>query len=229
MGRSSFSSLHLRIFSAIVLIPLVLWIIWRGEVAFALMLLAAAGVTLYEWGSMARRMSRPALLLVAGVLYVLVSYTCYFLLREEYSFELTMACMIMVWASDSGAYFTGKAIGGPKLAPLVSPNKTWAGFFGAMAAPAIVALIWMAVHGFEDHAPGTRVMIFALGGLAGALTGVIGQGGDLLVSLMKRRSGLKDSGALIPGHGGILDRIDSLMPNAVFFYLIARIADYAHS
>ncbi len=220
MGSFNFSSLRLRLFSAIILMPLVLWIIWRGEIAFALMLLAAAGITLYEWTSMVRRMSRPVPLVLVGLLYVLISYASYYLLREQYSFELTMACMVLVWASDIGAYFTGKALGGPKLAPVISPNKTWAGFIGAMLTPALVAVCWLFLHGFEDRTAGTQILIYALGFLTGASMGVIGQGGDLLISMMKRRSGLKDSGYLIPGHGGILDRIDSLMPNAVFFYLI---------
>lgn len=224
MGRFNSASLRLRLFSALVLMPLVLWIIWTGEVAFALMLLAAAGITLYEWASMARRMALPMLFIPIGVFYVLVSYASYYLLREQYSFELTMACMVLVWASDSGAYFTGKIVGGPKLAPHVSPNKTWAGFFGAMLAPALVAGLWLFLHGVEDR----PAMVYAFGFLAGAAMGAIGQGGDLLISMMKRRSGLKDSGHLIPGHGGILDRIDSLMPNAVFFYLIVRAVDYAY-
>lgn len=192
------------------------------------MLAGAAAVTLYEWTGMARRLPRPAPAILIGIVYVLVSFSCYYLLREQYSFELTMACMVLVWASDSGAYFTGKIIGGPKLAAGISPNKTWAGFFGAALAPALVAVLWLFLHGFSDRPAGAQFLIYTAGFLTGALIGVIGQGGDLLISMMKRRSGLKDSGHLIPGHGGLLDRIDSLMPNAVFFYLIVRAADYAY-
>ncbi|MCC6597381.1 MAG: phosphatidate cytidylyltransferase [Alphaproteobacteria bacterium] len=228
MSRFDLSSLRQRIFSAIILIPAVLWAIWTGQTAFAAMLLIGAAITLYEWSAMARKLPRPSLYFSLGLVYIAISYCSYYLLREQYSFEYTMACMVLVWASDSGAYFAGKTIGGPKLAIGISPNKTWAGFFGALLTPAVVAVIWLLAHNALSPSPSMPAIIYIAGFLTGALMGAIGQGGDLLISMMKRKSGVKDSGNLIPGHGGLLDRIDSLMPNAVIFYLIIKAVDYAY-
>ena len=116
---------------------------------------------------------------------------------------------VVVWATDSGAYAFGRLIGGAKLAPRISPNKTWAGFVGGlllatMAGPALAAIAiaagWLA-SGLD----------FLLLALVSALMSLLGQGGDLAESALKRRFGAKDSGRLIPGHGGLFDRVDSLL------------------
>ena len=110
--------------------------------------------------------------------------------------------LCVTWAADIGAYFTGRAIGGPRLAPAISPNKTWSGFFGGMAAAAAVgAGIGLA---FGSHGGAAA----AAAALAVALAAVVG---DLAESGMKRHFGAKDAGNLIPGHGGVLDRLDSLL------------------
>jgi phosphatidate cytidylyltransferase len=116
---------------------------------------------------------------------------------------LVLFVFLVVWGSDIGAYFAGRGLGGPKLAPAISPNKTWAGFWGGLALSACIALVWNASMGHS-----TRPGIVAV--LATGLS-LLGQGGDLFESMMKRRFGVKDSGNLIPGHGGMLDRIDALL------------------
>ena len=109
--------------------------------------------------------------------------------------------VLLVWASDVGAYAVGRLIGGPRLAPLVSPSKTWAGALGGLAAAALVgSVVAVAVGG------GTGIAALVAAGLAVAC-----QAGDLLESWAKRRFGVKDSGRLIPGHGGLLDRLDGLL------------------
>ncbi|MDQ8754834.1 phosphatidate cytidylyltransferase [Sphingosinicella sp. LHD-64] len=121
-------------------------------------------------------------------------------------YGLVFWAMIVTWATDIGAYFAGRAIGGPKLAPRISPNKTWAGLFGGIVAAAVAG--WL-VAGLE---------IFALGApflWLGAPMAVLAQAGDLYESWEKRRAGVKDSGTLLPGHGGVLDRVDGLLPVAV--------------
>jgi len=116
----------------------------------------------------------------------------------------------VVWATDIGAYLVGRTIGGPKLAPIISPNKTWAGLFGGMALAAVFGYGVAASFGARHTG--------IAGGLAVLLAGV-SQLGDLFESHIKRRSGVKESGGLIPGHGGVLDRIDGLVFAALFFVL----------
>jgi len=108
----------------------------------------------------------------------------------------------LVWATDTGAYVAGRTIGGPKLAPRISPNKTWAGLFGGMAAAGLVGLAAAAL------VAGVSPWIAAL--LSAALA-IVEQAGDLFESAVKRRFGVKDSSNLIPGHGGVLDRVDGLL------------------
>jgi phosphatidate cytidylyltransferase len=127
-----------------------------------------------------------------------------FLRGQPLGFVLALWTLAIVWATDIGAYFAGRAIGGPKLAPTISPNKTWAGLAGGMIAAGIVgALITQFGH----------LPAFALW-LAPFLA-VVAQLGDLLESGMKRHVGVKDSGKILPGHGGLLDRIDGLLPVAI--------------
>jgi phosphatidate cytidylyltransferase len=120
--------------------------------------------------------------------------------------------LLIIWAADIGAYFSGRAIGGKKLAPTISPGKTWAGFFGGLISAALVA----AVAG--TFLPGIDASLLQLA-ILGTLTAVVSVGGDLFISMHKRTVGLKDTGRIFPGHGGVLDRLDSLLAGAPFFVL----------
>ena len=111
--------------------------------------------------------------------------------------------LALVWATDIGAYAAGRAIGGPKLAPKLSPNKTWAGLIGGVALASLLAI---GLH----YAYGLPVRLT----LATPLLAVLAQAGDLYESWLKRRAGVKDSGTLVPGHGGVLDRLDGVVPVA---------------
>lgn len=114
----------------------------------------------------------------------------------------------VVWTTDVAAYFTGRAIGGPKLWPSVSPNKTWSGFCGGAVGGALAGWLVMFVGANLVDAP----HMGAMGVLAvSLLASIVGQGGDLAESALKRRAGVKDSGRIIPGHGGVLDRVDSFL------------------
>jgi phosphatidate cytidylyltransferase len=119
-------------------------------------------------------------------------------------FAMVFWVMIVTWATDIFAYFAGRSIGGPKLAPRVSPNKTWAGLIGGMAGAGVCG--WLAARGFELDGPFLWL---------GAPMGLIAQLGDLYESWAKRRAGIKDSGSILPGHGGVLDRLDGLLAVAV--------------
>jgi phosphatidate cytidylyltransferase len=130
---------------------------------------------------------------------------------------LLLGFMATVWISDSAAYFTGRALGKHKLAPDISPSKTWEGVAGALVAVSIYALTWSYIVGEEAHGMLLVPLLLVL-----VMMGVIG---DLFESLMKRHAGVKDSGNILPGHGGILDRIDALtstLPIAVLSLLFLQ-------
>ena len=123
---------------------------------------------------------------------------------------------VVIWTTDIGAYTVGRLAGGPKLATRISPNKTWSGFFGGLGLATACGAILLAELGLVA-APGA---IFASGGVS-----LVGQAGDLLESWIKRRFGVKDTGKLIPGHGGLLDRVDSLITASVItalFVVVGR-------
>jgi len=156
---------------------------------------------------------RRSMLLALGALYIGLPVMALIWLRDvgEMGMETTFWLLALVWAADSGAYATGRIIGGPKLAPAISPNKTWAGLAGCVLSAAIVGAVTANILGFASMANLT---------LASAVIGAVSQGGDLVESWIKRRQKVKDTGALIPGHGGLLDRVDALMAAAVAAALI---------
>ena len=124
---------------------------------------------------------------------------------------LLFAC---VWTADTLAYFAGRTFGGPKLMPSVSPNKTWSGFFGAVFGGLVGAVLLFHFSGLDN---------LMAAGLLGAAIGGLEQGGDLFESAAKRKFGIKDSGSIIPGHGGVLDRVDGLVAAAVAAWLFGAI------
>lgn len=124
---------------------------------------------------------------------------------------LILLVFASVWGADTFAYFSGRTIGGPKLAPSISPKKTWAGFIGGLVGAGVVAyfVVWC-----FDRQPSTGFWMFV------ALMAIIGQAGDLLESSLKRHFDIKDSGKIIPGHGGVLDRVDGLITVAVATWIL---------
>ena len=174
--------------------------------------LLAAGFLLVWW--LARRPS-----LAAGIPYLGVAALALYWLRGdgEAGRANMLFVLLVVWASDIGAYAAGRLIGGPKLAPRVSPSKTWAGAAGGLlAAMAVGAATAEALHG------GSLVRILPIA----AGVGIAAQLGDLLESAVKRHYGVKDSGRLIPGHGGLLDRLDGLLTAAPAAAAVAIVAGH---
>lgn len=173
------------------------------------------GVLMFVWGVSivaAWRAGRLTWWALAGVPYVAVPILALGLLRQgQWGLQAVLWIMVVVWAADIGAFFAGRIIGGPKLAPKISPKKTWAGLGGAVIAAMLFSLVMWRASGLEN-----TPMALSLG----ALMGIIEQMGDLFESAAKRRFGRKDSGNLIPGHGGILDRVDGLVAAAVAACLI---------
>jgi phosphatidate cytidylyltransferase len=129
---------------------------------------------------------------VAGVAFIAIVHD------PEWGRQTLAVAIVAVAATDIGAYFTGKAFGGPKLAPKISPKKTWAGLIGGIASACLLTIGMSQIFGFPVW----------LGAALGAGLAVISQSGDLFESAIKRRFGVKDSGGIIPGHGGLFDRVD---------------------
>lgn len=217
-----------RIVSALLIAPVFLYVLIAGGYALTLWLIVAFFISLFEWYGLAKK--RPLFLLVmaCGFVYMALSYSSFFALREAYSVNALLLFLGMIWFSDIGAYFVGKTCGGPKLIQHISPNKTWSGFGGALFFPALFGIVWSFSVDLEilfsaDFSWYSKGIIVALLGVS---MGIIGQAGDLLISSVKRQAGVKDTGTLIPGHGGLLDRIDSMLLGApVFLILITLLSD----
>jgi phosphatidate cytidylyltransferase len=179
-------------------------------VAAASLASPAAGVALIAAGCvgdyMAARVSgrvHPRWI-AAGTVYIGLPCIAIVWLRGQPAGQAVILwLMLSVWATDTGAYFAGRLVGGPRLAPRLSPKKTWAGLIGAAVSAAVVGLV---LPTFDGGAPSPAALA-----VAGAVLALVAQAGDLAKSYAKRRFGVKDSSHLIPGHGGLLDRVDGLL------------------
>ena len=175
-----------------------------GGYYFAVLVAAAATAMFYEWTRIVRGWG--AAWNVAGFIYALIPALALLWVRDRAidGLALVLWVFIVTWATDIGAFFVGRAFGRAKLAPSISPNKTVAGLYGGMAGAALLAGIWTLLTGL-----GVALLVLA------PLFALAAQAGDLFESGMKRRAGVKDSGTWLPGHGGLLDRLDGLVPVAV--------------
>lgn len=221
------TTLGKRILSAALIAPLFLLALYIGDWMLAIWLIIAFGISVYEWYFLARKNTFFIPVLILGVIYMSLSYGSFLALREVYSLNIIILFMGMIWSSDIGAYFAGKTIGGAKLLPSISPNKTWSGFGGALFSPALFAVIWVYFMGLGVQF--TDINPFFLPFIAitfGIITGSVGQAGDLLISFLKRQAGVKDTGHLIPGHGGLLDRIDSMLLATPIFFISLTLLSY---
>ncbi|MEM1398243.1 MAG: phosphatidate cytidylyltransferase [Pseudomonadota bacterium] len=156
----------------------------------------------------------------AGVLYLGLAAVAIVAIRLPLPDGLQWSIFLcaVVWGTDIGAYIVGRTVGGVRLAPAISPGKTWSGLFGGVIAAILAGLC----VGLFFGSPALASLAF----IALALT-LISQAGDLLESFFKRRSGADDSGWLIPGHGGILDRVDGLMPAAMLLWVVVAVVGWA--
>lgn len=194
------NELLVRSVAGAILILLALGTAFLGGYAFAVMVALAAVAIFHEWLRLVA--NRGIGWKVAGFLYALVPALALLWIRDRapQGLELLLWVFIVTWTTDIGAYFAGRAIGGPKLAPGISPNKTVAGLIGGMLSAGLAGYAWVEL---------ARLPL-VLVGLA-PLFALAAQGGDLFESWMKRRAGVKDSGSWLPGHGGALDRLDGLV------------------
>jgi phosphatidate cytidylyltransferase len=156
-----------------------------------------------------------------GFVYLGLMFGFLLALRREHSAWVVAGVVLVTKACDTGAYFTGKAIGRHKLIPWLSPGKTWEGLFGGIALAAGAAVGGVALHRHVFGGAGVGGMGLGIAALIGGVLAVVGQAGDLLESVFKRDAGLKDSGATLPGMGGVLDVLDSILLAApVAFWML---------
>jgi phosphatidate cytidylyltransferase len=202
------------VISSAVLAPIAILVAWIGGVPFVVFWTVAASIVLWEWSALVKNAGEIdkslgwfAGWMVGGLVYAGVLLLCPIVLRGDPALGLAAMLFVfaIVWVTDIAAYFVGRAVGGPKLWPAVSPNKTWsgavAGTLGGVAAGLLVVKLAELVV-----APMLVIVALALS--------VAAQLGDLLESAIKRHFGAKDAGQLIPGHGGLMDRLDGFLTAA---------------
>ena len=212
-----------RIISGVIMAGLLLGDLWMGAGWFTALLAVGAVILWREYARMiwnGWRSSRARLLwVIFGLAYFGAAIFGLWRARNtEDGFFIAMLLFGVVWATDIGAFVSGRAIGGPKIAPSISPSKTWAGFAGGSGAVMLVVIgaLW-----WKLDLPPTRWNIYLPACLvACVLIAAVAQAGDFFESWLKRRAGMKDSGALIPGHGGLFDRVDGLLPVAIVFGIV---------
>ncbi len=199
----------LRTVSAVTMMVPALAAVYFGPPWFTALVLVGAVVMSWEWSRMC---GGDVKWMAAGALYICIPAGVLIWLRADAMPGMITILWLfaVVWSADIGAYISGRAIGGPKLAPRISPKKTWAGFIGGVSFATIVA------GGFAVYWEESPLSL----ALWGAVVAIASQAGDLLESAVKRHFGVKDSSALIPGHGGVLDRVDALVAGAVAIALL---------
>ncbi len=268
-AKGKFDGLLKRVYTALVLVPVVLGATYLGGFAFTFLLIGAAALMAHEWTGILRSTAhrRDSLWLTAFVVALLLAsvwrspaeaiqllilllflggFTAFaigvrmspivggllyigwpLLAAQHFRIEggdilgvlLVFYVLVSVWAVDTFAMFSGKIIGGPKLAPRLSPNKTWAGLMGGVIGAMIAAYLSFGV--IVGMAFGKADLTGLL--VLGAVLAVVAQAADLFQSGLKRKYGIKDSGAIFPGHGGILDRVDGLIGVLIFLHIISVI------
>ena len=201
-----------RILSSIFLIPLIIFLILQGSIVFIFFIIICFFITSYEWLNMSKKSSYSIL----GVFFLIFSfYSIYKLRINTYDDYLYLFFVITVCIStDIGGYFFGKTLKGPKLTK-ISPNKTYAGMIGSFLFSLIFSIIFINFVLDENLYLNWLILIILLSSIS--------QFGDIIISYFKRVSKIKDTGKIIPGHGGLLDRIDGMIfvfPVAYIFFLI---------
>ena len=210
--------LEARVRSSLMMVPVVLFAAIVGGLWFNLLVLIIAVLMSFEWQNITANIEGDADTRQKwhwrGVVYITIAGASLLWLRYLTTYHggwVVIWLLTVVWATDIGAFFAGSIIGGARLAPSISPGKTWAGLIGGAVLASLVGVLFA----ISSHMPTVGKLLWL-----SAATAVVSQGGDLLESYVKRLCGVKDSGSLIPGHGGVLDRVDGFVTAAPFAMLI---------
>jgi phosphatidate cytidylyltransferase len=209
-----------RIFSSIIIAPLTIYLIYKGSFIFFFFILLCYFISVYEW----TLMSKKKRYFLPGVIFLTFSFINVYLLRYNFSNEISLYLFFFVVITciftDIGGYLFGKVFKGPKLTK-ISPNKTIAGVIGSYLLP--IFFINFFFNNFFSNFFLNNTYIFKINiFILILLVSTVSQIGDLIISYFKRISNINDTGKIIPGHGGILDRIDGMIFAIPFFYFIIK-------
>ena len=207
-----------RISSSLILIPIVFFIIIEGSILFNLFISICFIITAYEWFQMSKLNNQK----IFGLFFIIFSFYTIYKIRNDFNqdyFHILLVAIICI-STDTGGYIFGKLLKGPKLTKL-SPNKTYAGVIGSFLLSIIITILFfelsLKIHNFRFT---EETFIFVL------VVSLVSQMGDIIISYFKRLFKVKDTGNIIPGHGGILDRIDGMIFAYPFSYIIFLIWNF---
>ena len=207
-----------RIITAVIGIPILLLAVYFGGWALVAPVMFLAGIAADEYFKLLYLMKCKHKLVygLLGVVYIAVGFLAFVGLRlQNPNWQQALLLLFTVWVTDTGAFEIGGRFGKHKMAPTISPNKSWEGAVGGLLVALLIA------GGYAVSALGINIM---MGLLIVSIGSVAGQIGDLIESKVKRLAGVKDSGSLFPGHGGVLDRFDSILLASPVVYLLLQLA-----
>ena len=202
-----------RLLSSLILIPIAIFLIIQGSVFFTFFLSILFLATSYEWLKMSKKNN---LLKILGIIFLLFSFYVAYKIREGESFKLFLFIVVICISTDIGGYIFGKIFKGPKLTK-ISPKKTYAGVIGSFLLSLVTGLTFIHYFGKDPtklNTEGLPLLLMIL------FISLVSQIGDLIISYFKRQSDIKNTGNIIPGHGGLLDRIDGMIFAFPFYYLL---------
>ena len=203
-----------RLITSLILIPISIFFIIKGSIFFIFFLCTLFLVTTYEWIIMSKKNN---LLKFLGIIFLIFSFYAAFEFRVNKDYKDFLFIIIICILTDIGGYIFGKILKGPKLTK-ISPKKTYAGVFGGFLLPLIAGLIFYQYQYTDEIPPqGLYFLIIIL------FISLISQIGDLIISYFKRKAKIKDTGKILPGHGGLLDRIDGMIFVFPTFFIILKI------
>jgi len=207
-----------RLFSSLILIPVVLFVIIEGSILFNLFIFICFIITAYEW----LQMSKLNIQKIFGLFFIIISFYTIYKIRNDFNqdyFRILLITIICI-STDTGGYVCGKLLKGPKLTKF-SPNKTYAGVIGSFLFSIIITILFFELTSkIYDYKYTEETFIFVLA------VSLVSQIGDIIISYFKRLFKVKDTGNIIPGHGGILDRIDGMIFAYPFSYIIFLIWNF---
>jgi len=198
-----------RIISSLVMVPIALFAIFSSQKLFIFLVIMVAVLMAFEWAEMSRKMPDKKKWRLIGFFYIAIPLYCAVAIRILDN-EILFWMFAIIWATDIFAFFAGRSLGGNKIAPEISPNKTWSGLIGGVVASMGIGLISAMIF------PGSIIFFLVIS----ILISIVEQISDLLESKFKRIFGVKDSGDIIPGHGGVLDRLDGMILVAPLVWII---------
>ena len=206
-----------RILSSLLLLPIVFFFIIKGSILFIFFIFVILSITLYEWHflSLKRNYYLP------GFIFIFFSFYAFYSLRNDGDFIFFLLVLLTCIATDTGGYIFGKIFKGPKLTK-ISPNKTYAGMLGGFVLSVIFASIYFNNLTFLSLADSNKEISIKITIIV-LFISFISQTGDLIISYFKRKSQIKNTGKIIPGHGGILDRIDGMIFVFPCLFIITKI------